>query len=133
MVHLDGEHLAVGVGGGAREQHPPGVEPCSTRAARTSPTPLILYTPEMEAHVASGTLGLVDHVEDVEERVDVELVTLEAVVDHVVPFHHPMFSVFLMVVTLQPEMGRTGTHFSTKSFFQPTLMSMFFISLAISS
>ena len=49
------------------------------------------------------------------------------------PFHQPIFSVFLIRLSpIQPEMGRMGTHFSTKSGFQPTRTSMCFISSLIS-
>merc|ERR1719230_250174 len=45
-----------------------------------------------------------------------------------------MFSDFLSRLSpIQPEIGITGVFFSTKSFFQPTLMSVLFISLPISS
>ena len=50
------------------------------------------------------------------------------------PFHHAMLSDFFKRLSpIQPEMGMTGVFFSTKSFFQPTLMSVLFISLPISS
>ena len=49
------------------------------------------------------------------------------------PFHQPMFSVFLIRLSpIQPEMGRMGTDFSTKSGFHPTRTSMCFISSLIS-
>merc|ERR550537_1204499 len=40
---------------------------------------------------------------------------------------------FKRLSPIQPEIGMTGVFFSTKSFFQPTLTNMLFISLAISS
>ena len=68
VVHLDGEHLAgAGVGDGVRgDEHDiltGADEPCSMRPARTSPTPLILYTPETGMRMsARARCGLVDHV-----------------------------------------------------------------------
>merc|ERR1719375_195528 len=45
-----------------------------------------------------------------------------------------MFSDFFRRLSpIQPEIGMTGVFFSTKSFFQPTLMRVLFISFIISS
>lgn len=49
------------------------------------------------------------------------------------PDHQVMLVDFLIRLSpIQPEMGRMGTLFSTKSGFQPTRTSMCFISAAIS-
>mmetsp|Transcript_28092 Transcript_28092/g.68269 ORF Transcript_28092/g.68269 Transcript_28092/m.68269 type:complete len:252 (+) Transcript_28092:530-1285(+) len=108
--------------------------PCSTRPVSTSPAPLILYTPEMgtRSGLSLGRSGTTTIFSSASRSVSMCTFSFFRFSTST-PLHHAILSDFLIRLSpTQPLIGITGTDLATKSFFQPTLVSMPTISSLIS-
>mmetsp|Transcript_102205 Transcript_102205/g.142270 ORF Transcript_102205/g.142270 Transcript_102205/m.142270 type:complete len:260 (-) Transcript_102205:217-996(-) len=109
--------------------------PCSTRPVRTSPTPLILYTPESGTRILpdESRAGGLTQFSRQSRSVSTWILDEPSRSSTSIPFHQPIFSDFLMRLSpIQPEIGMTGQALSMTAFFHPTFLSMWIISSRIS-
>merc|ERR1712137_1370186 len=123
---------AVWVG---RKMHssPGDTLPCSTRPVITSPTPLILYTPEtgIRRGFLRARLGGLTIFSRQSKRVSQWTGFFCDFTS--APDHQPMLEDFSSKLSpIQPEIGIKGTQFLTNSFFHPTFTSIEAISSLIS-
>merc|ERR1712167_140171 len=83
--------------------------PCSTRPVITSPTPLILYTPETQVRMAASSVRFGGKQASLKQSLSVSTWMLAPSMVRSQPLYHGIFSVFLTRLSpSQPEMGTKG-------------------------